>query len=293
MKRSRDPEYRRHQKSTGETMKKLLCIVMALYCSMVFSCETLEEDTASGTGEIAAAGEPEGAEERNSPTAMNTGPGRGVVPVLNQSRRSDSADPDWNTTALDTAKDVYYLSRVEKSVILEMNKVRTNPRRYAELYIQPELRYYNGKMYLRQGRARIETYEGAKAVEDCIAALSSMAPVPALMPELGLTLGARDLAYEQERTGQTGHDGNDGSTPFTRIRRYGGGYTEAAENLYYGAERAREVVVQLLIDDGTPSKGHRANILNENFSQTGVSFDSHPNHGTVCVITFANNYLSN
>jgi hypothetical protein len=280
-------------------MKKLLCIAIALYCSMVFSCETLEvpeENPDPATDTISAVEAPDSPviEEESFSPARNTAvtPGRNTAPLLNQNRRSDSVDPNWDTAALDTAKDVYYLSRIEKSIILEMNKVRANPRRYAELYILPELRYFNGRLYRRPGQARIQTYEGAKAVEDCIAALSVMESSPVLMPELGLSLGARDLAYEQERTGQTGHDGSDGSTPFTRIRRYGGGYTEAAENLYYGAERAREVVVQLLIDDGTPSRGHRTNIMNGNFNQAGVAFDSHPNHTTVCVVTFARDYVS-
>jgi uncharacterized protein YkwD len=280
-------------------MKKLLYISIVLCCSMVFSCESLEvpeEDGDPATDEISVVEAPDSpvvAEESLSAArTTSVTPGRSTAPPLNQNRRSDSTDPNWDTAALDTAKDVYYLSRIEKSVILEINKARANPRRYAELYIQPELRYFNGRLYRRPGQVRIQTYEGAKAVEDCIAALSSMEPMPILMPEPGLSLGARDLAYEQERTGQTGHEGGDGSTPFTRIRRYGGGYTEAAENLYYGAERAREVVVQLLIDDGTPSRGHRANIMNGNFNQAGVAFDSHPKHTTVCVITFARDYVS-
>ncbi|MDR1444788.1 MAG: CAP domain-containing protein [Treponema sp.] len=276
-------------------MNKLFYLIMMFYCSMIFSCESLEEIPADGAkpgiNEVSITETPDIGQKENTATVLI--PGRGATPIMNQNRRSNSTDPDWDTTVLDTAKDAYYLSRIEKSVILEMNKARTNPKKYAEMYIQPELRYYNGKLYQRPNRTRIQTYEGAKALEDCIAALSNMEPVPLLMPELGLSLGARDLAYEQERTGQTGHDGSDGSTPFTRIRRYGGGYIEAAENLYYGAERAREVVVQLLIDDGTPSKGHRANILNKDFSQAGVSFDSHPNYETVCVITFARGYVSN
>ena len=54
------------------------------------------------------------------------------------------ADPDaanWDIAALDTAADVDYLSPAEKDVILEMNKVRVDPKKYAELYIQPILQY--------------------------------------------------------------------------------------------------------------------------------------------------------
>jgi uncharacterized protein YkwD len=283
-----------HGKPRGRTaMKKLFSIVIVLYCSVVFSCESLEEDpgadlmTEAGQTEQAAAGQ-------DVPAAVNTPatPLSNIPPGLNQVPRGVSSDPDWDIIALDTAKNVNYLSTIEKSVILELNKVRDNPKKYARLYIRPELQYFSGKFYRKPGQGRIQTYEGVKAVEDCITALSNMESLPPLVPELGLSLGARDLAYEQERTGGTGHEGSDNSTPFTRIRRYGT-YTSAAENLYYGAEIAREVVIQLLIDDGMPSRIQQANIMNGNFSQVGVSFGSHPQYKSVCVITFAGGYLAN
>ncbi|MDR2374874.1 MAG: CAP domain-containing protein [Treponema sp.] len=274
-------------------MKKFLGVVIVLYCSVVFSCESLEEGTdgmqEDGQTENTTAGQDNASAAANTPATAN----RNSPLVLNQYRRNDSSDPDWDIAALDTAKDINYLSSIEKSVILELNKVRADPRKYARLYIRPELQYYSGKFYRRPGQGRILTYEGIKAVEDCITALTNMESAPPLMPELGLSLGARDLAYEQERTGETGHEGSDNSTPFTRIRRYGGAYTAAAENLYYGAEQAREVVIQLLIDDGMSSRTQRANIMNRNFSQVGVSFGSHPQYKSVCVIMFADGYLSN
>ncbi|MDR1029436.1 MAG: CAP domain-containing protein [Treponema sp.] len=205
-------------------------------------------------------------------------------------------DPDaghWDIASLDTAKDADYLSAIEKDVVLEMNKVRNNPKQYAELYIQPELGYYNGNLYSRPGQISIQTQEGKKAVEACIAALSNMKSVPRLTPELGLSLGAKDHTADQGKTGKTGHDGSDRSTPFTRINRYGSGYTAAGENIAYGPTTGRELVVQLLIDDGVPSRGHRTNIMNKDFEQTGISFGKHPEFRTICVITYAKDYVSN
>ena len=62
------------------------------------------------------------------------------------SERDDPDSANWDIAALDVAKNVNYLSRVEKDVILEMNKVRTDPQKYAQLCIEPELQYYDGKM---------------------------------------------------------------------------------------------------------------------------------------------------
>jgi uncharacterized protein YkwD len=274
-------------------MKKLAGVIIVCYCSIVFSCESLEADWET-EGETEQAGGSTVSETEPPAAATRASAPGGTTPlVLNQTRASDPTDSNWDIAALDTAKDVSYLSRLEKSVILELNKVRSDPRKYVRLYIRPELQYYSGRYYRRPGQARIQTYEGIKAVEECITVLSNMASAPPLTPELGLSLGARDLAYEQERTGGTGHEGADGSTPFVRIRRYGGGYSSTAEVLYYGAGQAREAVIQMLIDDGMPSRQQRTNLLNAEFSQAGVSFGSHPEYKSVCVVNLASGYQSN
>lgn len=43
----------------------------------------------------------------------------------------------WDLSVLDTARDVDYMEDIEKDVVLEMNMARTNPKKYAELYIEP------------------------------------------------------------------------------------------------------------------------------------------------------------
>ena len=43
----------------------------------------------------------------------------------------------WDLSLLDTARDVDYMDDIEKDVVLEMNMARTNPKKYAELYIEP------------------------------------------------------------------------------------------------------------------------------------------------------------
>jgi hypothetical protein len=208
-------------------------------------------------------------------------------------RRSDPDAANWDIDALDTAKDVDYLTGIEKDVVLEMNKARSAPRKYAELYIQPKLKYYSGNNYSEPGQITLVTQEGKKAVEGCVAAMSKMKSASILTPELGLSLGAKDHAGDQGKTGQTGHNGSDKSNPFIRIKRYGDGFNTAGENLAYGPESGREIVVQLLVDDGVPSRGHRTNIMNKDFSQTGVALGTHPEFRTMCVITYAKGYVSN
>jgi uncharacterized protein YkwD len=213
-------------------------------------------------------------------------------PARNTNRRADPDAANWDIEKLDTAKDAEYLSPVEKDVILEMNKVRSDPKKYAELYIQPELRYYNGNLYQKPGQTTIQTQEGRKAVEGCIAALSKMRAVPPLIPESGLSLAAKDHVTDQSRTGQTGHNGSDKSTPDGRCARYGKG-NYIGENIEYGSNTGRNIVKNLLVDDGVPSRGHRTNIMKSDYTQTGTSAGTHPQFRNMCVIVYAKGYVSN
>jgi len=210
--------------------------------------------------------------------------------------RDDPDTTNWDIAILDTARDVLYLSQIEKDVILEMNMVRTDPAKYAELYIKPMLKYYNGNLYQKPGEITIQTYEGKKSVEECIRVLSSMDSVSILMPELGLSYAAKDHTLDQGKGGKTGHNGSDGSTLRDRIQRYGEfsghGYRSWGENISYGQSSSRDIVLQLLIDDGVSTRGHRNNIMNKNFTQVGVSFGIHSRFEKMCTIDYATGYIS-
>jgi uncharacterized protein YkwD len=274
-------------------VKKTIALLAVLICFT--GCATLD----SLKDQLAAILPDQSPPSTNGQTQKTTplpkqAQGSSITAVKNDSaKRADLDAAHWDIAKLDTAKDADYLTGIEKDVILEMNKVRSDPKKYAELYIQPELKYYNGNNYSKPRQITIVTQEGKKAVEGCITALSKAKGVPILSPELGLSLGAKDHATDQGKTGQTGHNGSDKSTPFTRIQRYGKGYTTAGENLAYGPTTGRDIVVQLLIDDGVPSRGHRTNIMNSGFTQTGVAFGTHPQYRTMCAITYGKDYVSN
>jgi uncharacterized protein YkwD len=203
------------------------------------------------------------------------------------------AGPDgWDIQRLDTARNAGYLSRLEKDLILEMNKVRSDPKKYAELYILPRTRYFKGNNYSLAAGRSIATREGVRAVEECHAALSAMEGVPLLYPREGLSRAARDHAEDQGEAGSTGHTGGDGSSFEERIQRYGKWSGVTAENISYGSSTSRDVVCQLLIDDGVPSRGHRLNIMNRAYGYVGVAAASHSRYETVCVIDFAAAYTT-
>ena len=203
---------------------------------------------------------------------------------------SENPDPRWEIANLNTAAGISYLSDFEKNIILEINKLRSNPSEYAREYMEPLKKYFNGRKFYYPGDLPLMTTEGVKALQECIRFLQTQPPVPILHPSSGLTDAANDHVRDQSRTGDTGHRGKDLSGFRDRIERYGLWSVRIAENIAYGNITAQQVVVYLLIDDGIPTRGHRKNFLNKDFRLVGVAEGNHPGYEKMCVMEFAGEF---
>lgn len=175
-----------------------------------------------------------------------------------------------------------YLSAEEASVVTELNLLRTQPQQYRAL-LEADRGAYQGLLYVRRGATPIRTKEGLAAVDEAIEALRDQPPLEPVEASLALTLAARDHVRDQGPRGVTGHDGSDGSRPVERVNRYGVG-SFVGENIAYGYSTGRDIVMQLLIDDGVPSRGHRTNLLNPRYRQVGVAIGPHASFKSMCVM---------
>jgi uncharacterized protein YkwD len=180
--------------------------------------------------------------------------------------------------------------REEMEVLKELNLARTDPRAYAK-YVQNYRATHQGNRVFRvPGIGDLQTKEGVAAVDEAIAFLERTDPVGALTWSQGLALAAADHVGDIGPKGKVGHDGTDGSTTADRVNRHGKWLRTVGENIALGYADARTIVVQLIIDDGVPNRGHRANIFSRDFGVVGVAIGGHKVFRHMCVLDFAGGF---
>lgn len=193
---------------------------------------------------------------------------------------------------LNTAKDAAYLNELEQEVILELNKVRSNPKRFAEEYMEELRSDFEGRLFIYPGQVPVKTQEGISPLNECLQVLKRTSPLPILEPSSGLSKASAELVADQQKHGGIGHIARNGSTPQKRIEKYGEWDICSSEDITYGSFEARQIVISLLIDDGVPDRAHRKNVLNPCFHFAGVANGSHPSYQSMCVIDCAGVYTS-
>lgn len=183
-----------------------------------------------------------------------------------------------------------FLSPLEKEVVHEINLARSVPKDYAS-FLEQFKKYYDGKLIKIPNEAPVITEEGVGALIEAIRYLRSTKSIPPFILSKGMSLGARDHVKDLASLRGSQHQGSDKSQPRDRVNRYGTWQKVIVENISFGHDRARNIVMSLLIDDGVPHRGHRKNIFNSDFRVIGVACGKHPHYETVCVITFAGGYI--
>ena len=167
-----------------------------------------------------------------------------------------------------TAENIEYLDKEEKMVIFYCNLVRKNGNLFASTFLE---NYVDSKQ-LKKNDYVTSLYKDLNSVKD----------LPLLESQKDLYEIAKEHAINSGKTGHVGHKGFD--KRFKNV--LGKKYYTIAENCDYGNDKALDIVMSLLIDEGIPSLGHRKNILEEKMNSIGVSIRIHKTYRFNCVMDF-------
>ena len=107
-----------------------------------------------------------------------------------------------------------------------------------------------------------------------------------LLPDEGLIRMAKAHAADLKgRGGIISHQSASGKSFVDRIKEIGG-FRCGAENVFVGTPQALDALILLLIDKGVRDKGHRKNLLDQNFTLMGASFVETGNGKAILVQDF-------
>ena len=176
------------------------------------------------------------------------------------------------------------------SAFRAINECRADPPAYAEKLSQ--LSYNKNVLTLPSGRS-IPTLEGPPALQDCVQALQRAPAVPPLQLFHGLCAAAQALSDSNRDKPVTGPNVDPSQSIDVHIRRYGSWKGIIGLNYAEGVGHGDDLVVQMLIDDGVPSRGHRDNILCGRFTGMGVGLASHKKKKYIGVIDLTETFLEN
>jgi len=182
-------------------------------------------------------------------------------------------------------------SSFKEELFKELNALRTNPKEFAERVLKPLLQHYDGNHYKVPGEPIVKTVEGSKAVEEAIQFCQNVESVGKI-DEIsnGLSRSAQDLVDSNGAAGIVDNVLQDGTTVGQRLVRYGRWGGKASEAIAFGKNSPSEAIAHWVVDDGNPTRSHRAALLEQRYHVIGIGHGAHASFDEMTVIVFAETY---
>lgn len=214
------------------------------------------------------------------------------ISVAQKRRGSQPVKSNVKASQVVTGSPAGLISAREQATIDEINLARANPSAYLK-FLEQFKQYYRGKQIHYPDGHELVSIEGVTPLDEAIAFMRALKPLPPLEQHAGMVLAAKDHVNDLVKTGRSGHKGSDGSSAGDRLNRYGTWDGSLGEDIVYFSRNARDDVIALIIDDGVITRGHRKNIFNPAFHAIGIALSPPQKAGTICLITFAGGYRNN
>lgn len=171
-------------------------------------------------------------------------------------------------------------------LIKEINLVRTDPSEYAKKLLSYK-NNFRDKVLRIPGQTAILTNEGFSAFQEASDFLSETKPMNTIVLNPYLTRIAED-AYSLSKDS----DADSVVDLDSIIAKHGQIVGIFSEAIDFGSSTPEMVVINLLVDDGDPNRGNRANILNPKFKLCGIAKGTHKTYKNMTVITYARHFFS-
>ena len=187
-------------------------------------------------------------------------------------------------------KEIDY-QQLAEDIFQEHNKLRKDPKSYIEKLTKAE-NYYKDKIFRHPNEFPIESYEGVEGIKNAIEFLKNQEPVKELIYSEPLSKSAFDHANDIGSKGLFGHEGTGDSILSDRIEKYSEWDGAIAESLQFCYKNAENIIMSLIIDDGSSEKHQRENLFSEEFQYIGIGCAKHKNYKICTVINYAKNLYS-
>jgi len=175
---------------------------------------------------------------------------------------------EWTTKewrSANTARFAFYMGRQMRQSVRFMNLARMYGSKFSTIYIVP-----------------IENKSGFET--SLIRTLNSQKSKKPLRPSVNLWGAAVSHSVISGIAGKTGHDGYNARFAIFQPFSYG---ANTAENCDYGARKGLDIMLDLIIDKGVGSLGHRKNILDSELARVGGARFFHTQYGWNSVHEFS------
>jgi len=183
------------------------------------------------------------------------------------------------------------LDRIKKEVIIETNRIRTNPKAYIPI-LERYLENFDDYILTRPDKNEcIETQEGPRAYKEAIEFLKNQKPINEIEFDEEASKVAEEYAKILSNSGEE-ENGEDEHHIEERVDKYLEYDYAISENIDFGGSTGVEVIVNLLVDDGVKLRTHRENLFSNKFQYYGVAVVTHPEYDYCTVIDYFGDILS-
>lgn len=192
-------------------------------------------------------------------------------------------ETSWEDEKLNTAKNAVYMRQDEREMIYEINRLRSDPPRYAKYFVAVQLKnalevynaegrgdssysittsYQDNKIIGVDTNWHFSNEEELHALQTLYDTLMHLKPLSILQPDEAIYKACIKHAKNRAAAGSFDHMGTDGSWPWDRILKYSPMMEDGNENLAMNGNAPVSVIVmQLLNDANINGYGHRYNLL--------------------------------